>query len=239
MPVGNTTLTWVEQSPLVMGIGVGSAQVARVLREGADIVDLGRASGAFVREVRHTHTGVPVAVDVAGVTGRTGRAREVAAARPDLLYASDGVLAREVAALAAESGAAVVCSVGDVEWLRAEGVARVFVTPGWGQSASVRTLRRGRELAAGEWPVLLTVSDGAGPDGPASGVGAQGGLGHVCGTEGHLGLAPEAIAAAAFAAMAGVRILRTDRVIETRRTVDMIASIAGTRQPARVRRALA
>ncbi len=210
MPVGNTTLTWVEQSPLVMGIGVGSAQVARVLREGADIVDLGRASAAFVREVRHTHTGVPVAVDVAGVNGRAGF-RDVADARPDLLYASDGVVAREVAVLAAESGAAVVCSVDDVEWVRAEGVAQVFVTPGWGQSAPARTLRRGRELAAGEWPVLLTVSDGA----------------------------PEAIAAAALAAMAGVRILRTDRVTETRRTVDMIASIAGTRQPARVRRALA
>lgn len=179
--------------------------MARVLREGADMVDLGRASGAFVREVRHTHVGVPVAMDVAGVTG----AREVACARPDLLYASDGPMDREVAALAAESGAAVVCSADEAERLRAEGVAQVFVTPGWRQSTA--TLRQGRELAAGEWPVLLTVSEGA----------------------------PEAIAAAAFAAMAGVRIVRTDRVTETRRTVDMIASIAGTRQPARVRRALA
>lgn len=221
MPVGNTTLTWVEQSPLVMGIGAGSAQVARVLRDGADIVDVGRASGEFVREVRHTHAGVPVAVDVAGVGGFAGF-REVARARPDLVYASDDVLAREVAALAAESGAAVVCSVDDVEWLRAEGVTRLFVTPGRWQSGSVRTLRRGTELPAGEWPVLLTVSDGgAAAGGPAAGVGA------------------EAIAAAALAAMAGVRILRTDRVTETRRTVDMIASIAGTRQPARVRRALA
>ncbi|MPY98776.1 MAG: hypothetical protein GEU97_12420 [Actinophytocola sp.] len=160
----------------------------------------------------------------------------MADARPDLLYVSNGAMEREVVALAAESGAAVVCSAGEVEWLRAAGVAQVFVTPGWRQYASARTLRQGRELAAGEWPVLLTVSDGAGGD--AAG-GAQGALRYRICTEGHLGRAPEAIAAAALAAMAGVRILRTDRVTETRRTVDMIASIAGTRQPARVRRALA
>ncbi|MFC6871089.1 hypothetical protein [Haloechinothrix salitolerans] len=204
-----------EQFPLVMGVASDSAQAGRVLRDGADIVDLGRASGALLRELRHTHAGVPLAVDVAGVSDAAARVRELAGAGADLVYATGGSMERELAVLAAESGAAVVCSPGEVEWLRAEGVARVFVTPGWRQSASARTLRWGRELADGDWPVLLTVSDGDAENGP------------------------DTIAAAALAAMAGVRVLRTDRVTETRRTVDMIASIAGTRQPARVRRALA
>ncbi|MPY79581.1 MAG: hypothetical protein GEV04_14100 [Actinophytocola sp.] len=187
-----------EQCPLVMGVVAGPGGVAPAVRDGADILDLGRASGAFVREVRHTNPGVPLAVDVAGGTPDLA----------DLLYDTDGSTERDLAALAAESGAAVVCSAGTAERMRAP--AQVFISPGWRQD--VGTLRRGRELAE-DWPVLLTVSHGdSGPD---------------------------AIAAAALAATAGVRIVRTDRVTETRRTVDMIASIAGTRQPARVRRALA
>lgn len=221
MPVGNTTLTWVEQYPLVMGVATDIAQVTRVLREGADIVDLCRASGAFVREVRHAHTGVPLAIDVAG------RTRDLAGIHADLLYDSAGSTDRELAALAAESGAAVVCSVGEATRLRAEGTVRVFVTPGWRPDAT--TLRRGRELAA-DWPVLLTVSGTPEPGG---------GRESDAWEPGDSALAPDAIAAAALAAMAGVRLVRTTRVTETRRTVDMIASIAGTRQPARVRRALA
>ncbi|WP_157362392.1 hypothetical protein [Haloechinothrix halophila] len=210
-----------EQSPLVMGVVTDAAQVARVLREGADIVDLRRASGTFVHEVRHTHTGVPIAVDVAG------GARDLAGIGADLLYDSAGSTERELTALAAESGAAVVCSVGEAERLRTEGMVRVFVTPGWRQDPT--TLRRGRELAA-DWSVLLTVSGSPEPGGGGESDARE---------PGDSAIAPDTIAAAALAAMAGVRIVRTTRVTETRRTVDMIASIAGTRQPARVRRALA
>lgn len=204
MSVGNKTLTWGEQSPLVMGIAAGVAEAARLVGDGADALDLGGANGVVVREVRHNHPAIPIAVDLG----------DGAADDADLLVAPPGSSERELARIAASSGAAVVCSIEDAGRLHAAGVAQLLVTPG--RRPDIGTVRGGAELAGGDWPVLLTVSCGGVPE-----IGA------------------EVIAAAAHAAAAGVRIIRTDRVTETRRTVDMIASIRGTRPPAKVRRALA
>ncbi len=47
------------------------------------------------------------------------------------------------------------------------------------------------------------------------------------------------LAATAFCAQAGARIYRVHEVVETRQVVDMVATIMGSRQPARVTRGLA
>jgi hypothetical protein len=54
-----------------------------------------------------------------------------------------------------------------------------------------------------------------------------------------LGDQDEMIAAASLAAWSGARVLRTPDVRLTRKVVEMVASIAGSRPPARAVRALA
>jgi dihydropteroate synthase len=86
-------------------------------------------------------------------------------------------------------------------------------------------LRRVDELVATGWPVLMALSN-------KDFIGETLGVGLHERVEGTL-------AATALAAAAGVRVFRAHEVAATRRTVDMVASIVGTRQPARCVRGLA
>lgn len=136
---------------------------------------------------------------------------ENSAAGADLLYAAGGP-DTELAVAAATAGAGVICAPEAAAAIVAQGVrpSGVLVTPA--PVTNPADAGRATELVSTGWPVLLTLA--------ADDVAGE-------------------IAATAVAAMAGVRVFRTRRVKQTRRTVDMVASIAGTRPPARAKRALA
>jgi dihydropteroate synthase len=86
-------------------------------------------------------------------------------------------------------------------------------------------LRRLDELVATGWPVLMALSN-------KDFVGETLGVGLTDRVDGTL-------AATAVAAWRGARVFRAHEVGRTRHVVDMVASIAGTRPPAAVLRALA
>jgi dihydropteroate synthase len=86
-------------------------------------------------------------------------------------------------------------------------------------------LRRCDELVATGWPVLMALSH-------KDFVGETLGVGLEDRGEGTL-------AATALAAAAGARVFRAHDVLATRRTVEMVASIQGTRPPTRCVRGLA
>lgn len=136
---------------------------------------------------------------------------ETSAAGADLLYAADGPDV-DLASAAAAAGAGVICAPEAAAAIVAKGVrpSGVLVTPA--PVTSPANAGSATELVSTGWPVLLTLA--------ADDVAGE-------------------IAATAVAAMAGVRVFRTRHVKQTRRTVDMVASIAGTRPPARAKRALA
>jgi dihydropteroate synthase len=87
-------------------------------------------------------------------------------------------------------------------------------------------LRHCDQLVATGWPVLMALSN-------KDFVGETLGVAEV--TERLEGT----LAATALAAAAGARVFRAHQVTATRRTVDMVASIVGSRAPARTVRALA
>ncbi len=86
-------------------------------------------------------------------------------------------------------------------------------------------LRRLDELVATGWPVLLALSN-------------KDFIGETLGVELDERV-DGTLAATALAAQAGARVFRAHEVRRTRHVVDMVASIAGTRPPARVVRGLA
>ncbi len=86
-------------------------------------------------------------------------------------------------------------------------------------------LRRADELVATGWPVLMALSN-------KDFVGETLGVGLTERVQGTL-------AATALAAAAGVRVFRAHEVAATRRTVEMVASVMGTRPPAACVRAMA
>lgn len=115
---------------------------------------------------------------------------------------------------AAASTAGVVCTgVAEAEQRYASGLSRASILID--VSLSSEPLRQAEELAAAGWAVLATCEKlvDEGPD--------------------------AILAATAIAANRGVRVFRTRHVKLIRRTVDMAASIAGTRPPVRALRALA
>jgi dihydropteroate synthase len=90
---------------------------------------------------------------------------------------------------------------------------------------SLELLRRLAQLVETGWPVLMALSN-------------KDFVGETLGVE----LADRVdgtLAATSVAAMAGARVFRAHQVQQTRRVVEMVASIAGTRPPARCVRALA
>lgn len=115
----------------------------------------------------------------------------------------------DIAPVAAAAGAGVICAPEAAASIIAQGVRPSGVLV---TPAPVTDPADAGRVVSTRWPVLLTLA--------ADDVAGE-------------------IAATAVAAMAGVRVFRTRRVKQARRTVDMVASIAGTRPPARAKRALA
>ena len=208
----------------------------------------------FVAAVRARHPDVVISVD----TWRGEVGRRAVAEGADLLNDTWAGADPALGEVAAETGVAIVCShtggavprrrphrvrypdvvadvVADVcaqaERLVALGVRRdgILVDPthDFGKNTwhGLALLRRCDELVGTGWPVLMALSN-------KDFVGETLGVGLTERLEGTL-------AATALAAAAGARVVRAHEVAATRRTVDMVAAIAGTRAPARAVRALA
>jgi dihydropteroate synthase len=245
-------------------------RVREVVAQGAEIVDIGgvkaapgdevdvaeeiRRTVAFVAAVREEHPDVVISVD----TWRSEVGREVCAEGADLLNDAWGGHDPALAEVAAEYGAALVCThtggvaprtrphrvayddvvadvltttVGLAERATALGVDRrsVLLDPAhdFGKNTwhSLAVTRRLDELTATGWPVLVSLSNkdfvGETLDLP---VGER-----LTGT----------LAATAICAWHGARVYRVHQVVETRQVLDMVATIRGTRPPARTVRGLA
>ncbi|MHA6798546.1 dihydropteroate synthase [Bounagaea algeriensis] len=221
--------------------------------ESVDAAEEARRVVPFVREVRRRHPELVLSVD----TWRHEVARRVCEEGADLLNDTWAGADPLLAEVAAEFGVGVVCShtgglpprtdpfrprytdvVGEVteelvqraERMVATGVpARgVLIDPthDFGKNTwhGLALLRHADRLAATGWPVLMALSN---KDFVGETLGADVDE-RVEGT----------LAATAIAAWQGARVFRAHEVAQTRRVVDMAASIAGTRPPRAVLRAL-
>jgi dihydropteroate synthase len=246
------------------------ARVRAVVAQGADIVDIGgvkagpgqgvdaaeeiRRTVPLVAAVRAEFPHLVVSVD----TWRAEVAREVCRAGADLLNDAWGGFDPGLAEVAAEHGAALVCthtngatprtpphrpSYDDVvasavgatvalaERAVSLGVRRdsVLIDPAHDFDKntwhSLELTRRLDEMVATGWPVLVSLShkDFVGETLDAS-------------LEERL---VGTLATTAVSAWQGARVFRVHDVVETRQTLDMVASIRGTRPPTRVVRGLA
>lgn len=222
---------------------VAMAAVDRAVHEGADIVDLGAAEDTrrvapFVAAVRERYPQLAISVHI----WRPEVARPLLDAGADILNWADADLA--LAEVAAERECGVVCRyTGRASWrtrvtgtdvvrdviddLTAQaarlvglGVPReaILIDPthdvGTDIGYGLELLRRSDDLVATGWPVLITLS-----------------------TKGFIGV-DGILAATAIAAWARIRVFRVHQVRQTRRVLEMVASIAGTRPPARAVRGL-
>jgi dihydropteroate synthase len=254
--------TWEEERAL--------ERVRQVVAEGADVVDIGgvkagpgedvdaaeeiRRTAGFVARVREEHPRLAISVD----TWRAEVGRAVCEAGADLLNDAWGGYDPELAAVAAEHGAALVCThtgglaprtpphrmsypdvvasaIADTVALAERAVAlgvdrrSVLIDPAhdFGKNTwhSLELTRRLDEMAATGWPVLVSLSNkdfvGETLDLPVDE--------RVAGTLG----------ATAVSAWLGARVFRVHQVRETRQVLDMVASIRGSRPPAKVVRGLA
>jgi dihydropteroate synthase len=222
--------------------------------EVVDAVEEARRVVPFVARVRSRHPDLVISVD----TWRHEVGREVCLAGADLLNDTWAGADPKLAEVAAEFGVGIVCShtgglaprtdphrprytdvvasvvaelVEHAERVVALGVPRdgVLIDPthDFGKNTwhGLELLRRLDELVGTGWPVLMALSN---KDFIGETLGAEVGD-RVDGT----------LAATAVAAWTGARVFRAHEVRQTRRTVEMVASIAGTRTPTRVLRALA
>ena len=222
---------------------VAMAAVDRAVHEGADIVDLGAAEDTrrvapFVAAVRERYPELVISVDI----WRPEVARPLLDAGADMLNWADADLA--LAEVAAERECGVVCRyTGRASWrsrvtgtdvvrdviddLTAQaarlvglGVPResILIDPTHDVGKDIRygleLLRRSDDLVATGWPVLITLS-----------------------TKGFIGV-DGILAATAIAAWARIRVFQVHQVRQIRRVLEMVASIAGTRPPARAVRGL-
>ena len=213
-----------------------------------------RRTASLVAAIRARHD-VVISVD----TWRAEVGRAVCAEGADLLNDAWGGYEPELAAVAAEHGVGLVCThtggaaprtrphraeyddvvadivgatVAEAERALALGVAResILVDPGhdFGKNTrhSLEATRRLPELVATGWPVLVSLSRkdfvGETLDIPAP-------ADRLTGT----------LATTAVSAWLGARVYRAHDVAATRQTLDMVASILGTRPPAVARRGLA
>ena len=246
------------------------ARVHQVVAEGADIVDIGgvkagpgdyvspeeeaRRTVPFIAAVREAYPDIVISVD----TWRHEVGRAACAVGADILNDAWGGVDPELAAVAAEFSAAIVCThTGGAEprtrphrvayddvmhdilgrttalanRAAALGVPReaIIIDPGhdFGKNTwhSLEATRRIGEMVATGWPVLISTSNkdfiGETLDRPVD----QRLLG--------------SLASVAVTAYGGARIFRVHAVAETREVLDMVASILGTREPARTVRGLA
>ncbi|MBJ8340924.1 dihydropteroate synthase [Antrihabitans sp. YC3-6] len=244
--------------------------VTRAVDEGADIIDIGGVKagpGADVDEAEESRRVVPFVAAVrakypslliSADTWRSGVARHAVAAGADLINDTWAGADPELAVVAAELGAGIVCShtggatprtrphrvryldvVADVvdEVVRAAERARelgvaddaILIDPthdfGKNTYHGLELLRRVDVLVNTGWPVLMALSN-------KDFIGETLGVGLTERLEGTL-------AATALAAAGGARVFRVHEVASTRRVVDMVAAILGTRQPAHTVRGLA
>lgn len=251
-------------------VGAALERVDAVVAEGADLVDIGgvkaapgddvdeaeevRRTAGFVAAVRERHPDLVVSVD----TWRAEVGRQACLAGADVLNDAWGGHDPRLADVAAEHGAALVCThagdlaprtrphrvayadvVSDVlertvalaDRAMAAGVAResVLVDPGhdFGKTTahSLEVTRRLDELVGTGWPVLVSLSNkdfvGETLDVPLDD--------RLTGT----------LAATSVCAWLGARVFRVHEARQTRQTLDVVASIRGTRAPARAVRGLA
>jgi dihydropteroate synthase len=208
----------------------------------------------FIALVRDRHPALLISVD----TWRHEVALPALDAGADILNDTWAGADPELAAVAADRGCGVVCShtggavprtrphrvryadvVRDVvddltaqaEKLVALGVPRqgILIDPthDFGKNTwhGLELLRRCDEVVATGWPVLMAVSNKDFIGETIDGAVDQ----RLEGT----------LAATAVAAWAGARVFRAHEVRQTRRVLEMVASIAGTRPPARAVRGLA
>jgi dihydropteroate synthase len=208
----------------------------------------------FVAAVRERHPGLVISVD----TWRHEVAREACLAGADLLNDTWAGADPLLAEVAAEHGVGVVCShtggagprtdphrvryldvvaevaaelVAGAERMVALGVPAegILIDPthDFGKNTwhGLELLRRLDELVGTGWPVLMALSN---KDFVGETLGADL-TDRVDGT----------LAATSVAAFRGAAVFRAHQVRQTRMVVEMVASIAGTRPPARCVRALA
>ena len=245
-------------------------RVRQVVAEGADIIDVGgvkagpgddvdvaeevRRTAGFVAKVRAEFPDVVISVD----TWRAEVGRRVCEAGADLLNDAWGGHEPELAEVAAEFDAALVCAhtggmaprtpphragyddvvrsaiedtVALAERARSVGVRpeSILIDPAhdFGKNTwhSLELTRRLDEMVATGWPVLVSLSRkdfvGEALDLPVTD--------RLAGT----------LAATAVSAWHGARVFRAHDVTETRQVLDMVATIRGDREPARVVRGLA
>jgi dihydropteroate synthase len=246
------------------------AAVDQAVAEGAALVDLGgvragpgeevsedeevRRVVPFVAAVRRRHPTLAISVD----TWRAGVGRAACEAGADLLNDAWEGADPGLAVVAAEHGAALVCShagglpprtdphrvayddvVADVvatvtgladralaAGVRADGIL-VDAAHDFGKNTyhSLEVTRRLDELVATGWPVLVAVSN-------------KKFLGEVL-DEDKDGRLEATLAATAISAWHGAQVFRAHQVAATRRVLDTVGAIRGTRAPAVSRRALA
>lgn len=254
--------TWQEERALdrvrqVVAEGADLVDIGGVKAGPGEEVDAAeeiRRTAGFVARVREEFPDLVVSVD----TWRAEVGREVVAAGADMLNDAWGGHDPELAEVAAEHDVAIVCthtngavprtpphrpSYDDVvqaavrdtvalaERARALGVDRrsILIDPAHDFDKntwhSLELTRRLDEMVATGWPVLVSLSNkdfvGETLDLP---VGER-----LTGT----------LAATAVSAWHGAQVYRVHEVAETRQVLDMVASIKGTRPPARAVRGLA
>ncbi len=244
--------------------------VDRAVDEGAEIVDIGGVKAGpgdevgpaeellrtveVVTAVRGRHPEVVISVD----TWRAEVARVLVAEGADLINDTWGGVDPELAAVAADSGAGLVCAhtgrqaprtrphrvayddvtadvIATVTGLAQRAVEvgvrpdGILVDPAhdFGKNTwhSLAVTRRLADLVATGWPVLVSLS-------------RKDFIGET------LDLPPQdrlegTLAATAISVWLGARVVRAHDVAATRRTLDTVASIRGTRPPAVARRGLA
>ncbi|MFC0314263.1 dihydropteroate synthase [Gordonia phosphorivorans] len=204
--------------------------------------------------IRRRHPDVLISVD----TWRSEVAAAACAAGADLINDTWAGADPDLVAVAADLGAGLVCShtggavvrtrphrvayadiVGEVvDELTASaqraadaGVRRdgILIDPthdfGKNTHHGLTLLRHLERLVDTGWPVLMALSN-------------KDFIGETLGVQLHERVAGT-LAATALAAAAGARVFRVHEVADTRRVLDMVASIAGTRPPARTVRGLA
>jgi len=240
----------VEQGARIVDIGGVKAGPG----EEVDAAEEIRRVAAFVEAVRERFPDLAISVD----TWRAEVGEVVCRAGADLLNDAWGGYDPDLAQVAAKHGVGLVCmhtggaaprtrphrvayadvmadvlaqTLGLAERAAALGVPResILVDPGhdFGKNTrhSLEVTRRLGELTATGWPVLVSLSNkdfvGETLDVPLQD--------RLTGT----------LAATAVCAWLGARIFRVHEVTQTRQVLDMVASIAGTREPAVSRRGLA
>jgi dihydropteroate synthase len=240
----------VDEGAALVDLGGVKAGPGEEVREDEEV----RRVAPFVAAVRRRHPRLAISVD----TWRAGVGRAVCEAGADLLNDAWQGADPGLAAVAAEHGAGVVCShagglaprtdphrvayddvMADVvrvvtdlaERAVAAGVRRdgilVDAAHDFGKNTyhSLEVTRRLDELVATGWPVLAAVSN-------------KKFLGEVLDADKD-GRLEATLAATAVCAWHGAMVFRAHQVSATRRVLDTVGAVRGTRAPAVSRRALA